>query len=65
VEQAGTERRSDEDEGRDGTIVRVRPVIDLRMRLVGPPGVTELLTALSEQPGVLSVDTGDIDSASE
>jgi putative Mg2+ transporter-C (MgtC) family protein len=66
VEQAGTERRSSgEDDERDGTAVRVRSVIDLRMRLVGPPGVTDLLAALSEQPGILSVDTGDIDSASE
>lgn len=53
VEQALTARR-DEDR-----------VIDLRMRLLGPRGVTDLLARLADQPGILAVETGDIDDASE
>jgi putative Mg2+ transporter-C (MgtC) family protein len=68
LEQASTERRApDEDEEHDhgGTAVRAPHVIDLRMRLVGPKLVHDLLASLSEQPGVLAVDTGDIDDTSE
>lgn len=68
LEQAGTGRRdADEDEERErgGTAVRTSHVVDLRMRLVGPKSVNDLLASLSEQPGVLSVDTGDIDDTSE
>ncbi|WP_158891261.1 MgtC/SapB family protein [Amycolatopsis anabasis] len=66
VEQVRTERRMpEEDEGYGRTSLRTEQVIDLRMRLLGPRTTNELLTALSEQHGVLSVDTGDIDDTSE
>ncbi|WP_020671974.1 MgtC/SapB family protein [Amycolatopsis nigrescens] len=66
VQQAATERREpDEDDPGGGTLVRARHVIDLRLRLLGPRTVNELLSVLSEQPGVLSVHTGDIDDTSE
>jgi putative Mg2+ transporter-C (MgtC) family protein len=68
VEQARTERRTAEEEtdeefGR--TKVRSANVIDLWLRLVGPRNTNDLFTGLSEQSGVLSVDTGDIDDTSE
>ncbi|GAB3582776.1 MgtC/SapB family protein [Amycolatopsis endophytica] len=53
VEQARTARH-DEDR-----------LIDLRMRLLGPRGVTGLLATLADQPGIVAVETGDIDDASE
>ncbi|MFD4194844.1 MULTISPECIES: MgtC/SapB family protein [Amycolatopsis] len=53
VQQALTDRR---DSG---------GVIDLRMRLLGPRGVDDLLAALAEQPGILAVETGAIDDTSE
>jgi putative Mg2+ transporter-C (MgtC) family protein len=68
LEHANTERRdADEDEAYDqaGTTVRTSHVIDLRMRLVGPRVINDLLASLSEQSGVLSVDTGEIDDTSE
>lgn len=69
VEQAVTERRTldgdEEDGGLGGSFVRFRSLIDLRMRLVGPRQVNDLLTALAEQSGVTSVETGDIDDTSE
>jgi putative Mg2+ transporter-C (MgtC) family protein len=68
IEHAVTERqaldREEEDEyGR--TLVHARRPIDLRLRLLGPRTVNDLLTALAEQPGVLSVETGGIDDTSE
>jgi len=68
VEHAVTQRqpleREEEDEhGR--TLVRARSRIELRMRLVGPRAVNELLAALAGQPGVVAVETGEIDDTSE
>jgi putative Mg2+ transporter-C (MgtC) family protein len=66
VEHAVTERRSPDgvvDDDHHGTLVRARGLIDLRLRLVGPRQVTELLTALAEQAGVMSVETGEDDLA--
>lgn len=68
VEHAVAERqeldRAEEDD-HAGTIVRARGLIDLQLRLLGPRQVNELLTVLAEQPGVVSVETGDIDDRSE
>jgi putative Mg2+ transporter-C (MgtC) family protein len=64
VEQVHTERRPiEEHEGQ--TRVETSHVIDLRLRLQGPRAVTDLLATLSEQPSILSVDTGEIDDTSE
>lgn len=68
VEQAGTRRRQPGEEDRDDegeALPSPYRVIDLRMRLLGPSAIHELLASLSEQPGVLAVDTGDIDDTSE
>ncbi|MQA07657.1 MAG: MgtC/SapB family protein [Pseudonocardiaceae bacterium] len=67
VEQVSTyhswpDHYHDEDGGRVGTTT---PIIDLRLRVVGPRPVSDLLALLSEQPGVLAVDTGEIDDTSE
>ncbi|WP_116102798.1 MgtC/SapB family protein [Amycolatopsis thermalba] len=53
VEQALSARR---DTGR---------VIDLRMRLLGPRRVDDLLATLAEQPGIVAVETGGVDDTSE
>lgn len=69
VEQAVTQRQvldgAEEDDGLGGAFVRFRSLIDLRMRLVGPRQVSDLLTVLAGQSGVMSVETGDIDDTSE
>lgn len=68
VEHAITERRSLEREEEDEhgrALVQSRHLIDLRLRLVGPRNVNELLTALADQPGILAVETGDIDDRTE
>jgi putative Mg2+ transporter-C (MgtC) family protein len=67
VERVGTERRAaDEyDDSRAGIPAGPPHVIDLRMRLVGPRALDDLLTTLSERPGVLSVDSGEIDDTTE
>ncbi|GLY69483.1 MgtC/SapB family protein [Amycolatopsis taiwanensis] len=70
VEQAVTHRQildrdDDEEDGHSGGYVRFRSLIDLRLRLLGPRQVNDLLTALAGQSGVISVETGDIDDASE
>jgi putative Mg2+ transporter-C (MgtC) family protein len=68
VEHAVTQRqepgRDEEDEG-GRSVVGVRSLIDLRLRLLGPRQITDLLTALAGQPGIMSVETGDIDDATE
>jgi putative Mg2+ transporter-C (MgtC) family protein len=46
-------------------VVQTAHVIDLRTRLVGPRAMTDPLAALSEQPAILSVDTGEIDGTGE
>ena len=53
VEQALTARRDSD------------RVIDLQMRLLGPPGVSNPLVTLGEQHGILAVETGGIDDATE
>ncbi|HVV10288.1 MgtC/SapB family protein [Amycolatopsis sp.] len=68
VQHAVTERqeldREEEDEhGR--VLTHARGLIDLRIRLLGPRSVNNLLTTLAEQPGVVEVETGDIDDTSE
>ncbi|GAA1951496.1 MgtC/SapB family protein [Amycolatopsis minnesotensis] len=67
VEQVHTERRQvDEDDEEGRTKIRAAQVIDLRMRLHGPPKTfTVLVSTLAEERGVLSVDIGDIDDTSE
>lgn len=69
VEQAVTQRQEldqdEEDSGRGRTLAQLRSLIDLRMRLLGPRQVNDLLTALASQPGVMSVETGDVDNATE
>lgn len=66
VEHAVTERRPPDgvaDEAHHATLVRAPGLIGLRLRLVGPRQVTDLLTALAGQAGVMSVETGDDDLA--
>jgi len=53
VEQALTARHHDD------------RLIDLRMRLLGPRGVTTLLATLSDQPGIVAVETGGVDETTE
>jgi putative Mg2+ transporter-C (MgtC) family protein len=68
VEQAVTERQTPgpgEAEDRERGLLGTRRLIDLRMRLLGPRPVTELLSALAEQPGVVSVEMGEVDDTSE
>jgi putative Mg2+ transporter-C (MgtC) family protein len=69
VEQAVTQRQTmdsvEDADGRAGTFTRLRSLIDLRLRLLGPRQVNDLLAVLSEQPGIMSVETGDIDDATE
>jgi putative Mg2+ transporter-C (MgtC) family protein len=68
VAHAVTERQSLESEEEDEhgrALVQASGLIDLRMRLVGPRSVHDLLTALADQPGVVAVETGDIDDRSE
>ncbi|KAA9157180.1 MgtC/SapB family protein [Amycolatopsis acidicola] len=68
VQHAVTERqeldREEEDEhGR--LLVQARHLIDLRMRLLGPRSVNDLLSELAGQQGVVGVETGEIDDTSE
>ncbi|SFK40763.1 putative Mg2+ transporter-C (MgtC) family protein [Amycolatopsis sacchari] len=63
TEQRSLEREEEDEHGR--TMVQARHLIDLRMRLVGPRNVNELLAVLADQPGVVGVETGDIDDRSE
>jgi putative Mg2+ transporter-C (MgtC) family protein len=66
VERAGAERRATdeyEDDHRRGAPGGPPHVIDLRMRVVGPRALDDLLSTLSEQPGVLSVDSGELDDS--
>ncbi|HVW39814.1 MAG TPA: MgtC/SapB family protein [Amycolatopsis sp.] len=68
IEHAATERQPpdhDEDAGPGRTVVRARRLIELRMRLVGPRTVNDLLAVLGDQPGVVSVETGEVDDTSE
>ncbi|MGH3622780.1 MAG: MgtC/SapB family protein [Sciscionella sp.] len=75
VAEVHTERRSepgDEDlESRLGELSGVSAIspphatIDLRLRLVGRQGFTELLSRLSELQGVLAVDSGEVDETTE
>lgn len=68
VEHAVTERQPvdrDEEDEHGRTLVQARGLIDLRLRLVGPRNVNELLTALADQPGVVAVETGDVDDRTE
>lgn len=65
VEQAGTERRDPEFDDERPVATHPRAVIDLRMRVRGARSRNELLGALSEQQGVLSVETGEVDDTSE
>nr|WP_253778332.1 MgtC/SapB family protein [Goodfellowiella coeruleoviolacea] len=53
--------------GQSGAVSTLRHAVDLRLRVVGVTrvGVDNLLVALSELPGVLSVVTGDMDDSGE
>ncbi|WP_236796888.1 MgtC/SapB family protein [Amycolatopsis sp. GM8] len=64
VEHAITERQEAEGD-RDGSPVRTQALIDLRLRLVGPRNVHELLAELADQPGIVAVETGELDDRSE
>ncbi|HET6502419.1 MAG TPA: MgtC/SapB family protein [Amycolatopsis sp.] len=66
VEHAVTERQALDAVDEPGrTPPRTRSLIDLRMRLVGPRKINELLAVLAEQSGISSVETGEIDDTSE
>lgn len=67
VEQALTQRRVLDavEEEPDTAFTRFRSLIDLRLRLVGPRQVNDLLSRLAEQPGIMSVETGSIDDTTE
>jgi putative Mg2+ transporter-C (MgtC) family protein len=68
VQHAVTERQHldrDEPDEHGQPLVHAPRLIELRMRLLGPRRVNELLTVLAEQSGVVSVETGDIDDTSE
>ncbi|NKQ58674.1 MgtC/SapB family protein [Amycolatopsis sp. K13G38] len=68
VQHAVTQHQSldrDEEDEHGRTLLQARRLIELRMRLVGPRAVNDLLAALADQSGVVAVETGEIDDTSE